>query len=47
MAKQEKTCLFPKKTVICISGMAGTGKAHCLKNSLKNTVLDTFLAATF
>ena len=31
MAKQEKTCSAPKKTVICISGMAGTGKSTLSK----------------
>jgi cytidylate kinase len=31
MAKQEKTCAAPKKTVICISGMAGTGKSTLSK----------------
>jgi cytidylate kinase len=31
MAEQEKTCHFPKKTVICISGMAGTGKSTLSK----------------
>ena len=31
MAEQEKTCSFPKKTVICISGMAGTGKSTLSK----------------
>jgi CMP/dCMP kinase len=31
MAEQEKTCYFPKKTVICISGMAGTGKSTLSK----------------
>jgi cytidylate kinase len=31
MAEQEKTCCFPKKTVICISGMAGTGKSTLSK----------------
>ena len=31
MAKQEKTCGAPKKTVICISGMAGTGKSTLSK----------------
>jgi CMP/dCMP kinase len=31
MAKQEKTCHSPKKTVICISGMAGTGKSTLSK----------------
>jgi cytidylate kinase len=31
MAKQEKTCSSPKKTVICISGMAGTGKSTLSK----------------
>jgi cytidylate kinase len=31
MAKQEKTCTAAKKTVICISGMAGTGKSTLSK----------------
>lgn len=31
MAKQEKTCSTYKKTVICISGMAGTGKSTLSK----------------
>ena len=31
MAKQQKTCAAPKKTVICISGMAGTGKSTLSK----------------
>lgn len=31
MAEQEKTCYFPQKTVICISGMAGTGKSTLSK----------------
>lgn len=31
MAKQEKTCFEPKKIVICISGMAGTGKSTLSK----------------
>jgi CMP/dCMP kinase len=31
MAKQEKTCAATKKTVICISGMAGTGKSTLSK----------------
>jgi CMP/dCMP kinase len=31
MATQEKTCIVPKKTVICISGMAGTGKSTLSK----------------
>jgi cytidylate kinase len=31
MAEKEKTCFFPKKTVICISGMAGTGKSTLSK----------------
>jgi CMP/dCMP kinase len=31
MAEQEKTCSAPKKTVICISGMAGTGKSTLSK----------------
>ena len=31
MATQEKTCAVPKKTVICISGMAGTGKSTLSK----------------
>lgn len=31
MAKQEKTCSEPKKIVICISGMAGTGKSTLSK----------------
>jgi cytidylate kinase len=31
MAKQEKTCTAPKKTVICISGLAGTGKSTLSK----------------
>ena len=31
MAKQEKTCAAAKKTVICISGMAGTGKSTLSK----------------
>jgi cytidylate kinase len=31
MAEQEKTCYPPKKAVICISGMAGTGKSTLSK----------------
>ncbi|MGD0405096.1 MAG: (d)CMP kinase [Candidatus Bathyarchaeia archaeon] len=31
MAKNTKTCLAEKKTVICISGMAGTGKSTLSK----------------
>ena len=31
MAKQEKACTAPKKTVICISGLAGTGKSTLSK----------------
>ncbi len=31
MAKQEKLCVLPKQTVICISGMAGTGKSTLSK----------------
>jgi cytidylate kinase len=31
MAKQEKTCNASKKTVICISGLAGTGKSTLSK----------------
>ncbi len=31
MAEQEKTCNAAKKTVICISGMAGTGKSTLSK----------------
>jgi cytidylate kinase len=31
MATQEKTCVAAKKTVICISGMAGTGKSTLSK----------------
>lgn len=31
MAKQEKTLAAPKKTVICISGLAGTGKSTLSK----------------
>ncbi len=31
MAEQEKNCSAPKKTVICISGMAGTGKSTLSK----------------
>jgi cytidylate kinase len=31
MAKQQNTCAAPKKTVICISGMAGTGKSTLSK----------------
>lgn len=31
MAKQEKTCGTPQKTVICISGLAGTGKSTLSK----------------
>jgi len=31
MAKKEKTCFTTKKTVICISGMAGTGKSTLSK----------------
>ena len=31
MAKQQKTCITPQKTVICISGMAGTGKSTLSK----------------
>jgi CMP/dCMP kinase len=31
MAKQQKTCAAHKKTVICISGMAGTGKSTLSK----------------
>jgi cytidylate kinase len=31
MAELEKTCYCPKKTVICISGMAGTGKSTLSK----------------
>jgi CMP/dCMP kinase len=31
MAEEEKTCSTPKKTVICISGMAGTGKSTLSK----------------
>ena len=31
MAKKENTCGAPKKTVICISGMAGTGKSTLSK----------------
>ncbi len=31
MAKQEKTCETAKKTVICISGLAGTGKSTLSK----------------
>jgi CMP/dCMP kinase len=31
MAKRQKTCAAPKKTVICISGMAGTGKSTLSK----------------
>jgi cytidylate kinase len=31
MAEKEKTCFFPKKTVICISGLAGTGKSTLSK----------------
>lgn len=31
MAEQEKNCNAPKKTVICISGMAGTGKSTLSK----------------
>jgi len=31
MAKQEKTCGTAKKTVICISGLAGTGKSTLSK----------------
>ncbi len=31
MANQQKTCTAPKKTVICISGMAGTGKSTLSK----------------
>jgi CMP/dCMP kinase len=31
MAKQEKTLADPKKTVICISGLAGTGKSTLSK----------------
>ncbi len=35
MAKQEKTCTTPKKTVICISGLAGTGKSTLSKKLAK------------
>jgi cytidylate kinase len=31
MLEQEKTCSVPKKTVICISGLAGTGKSTLSK----------------
>jgi cytidylate kinase len=31
MAERQKTCAAPKKTVICISGMAGTGKSTLSK----------------
>jgi cytidylate kinase len=31
MAKHEETCTAPKKTVICISGLAGTGKSTLSK----------------
>jgi cytidylate kinase len=31
MAKQQKTCITPQKKVICISGMAGTGKSTLSK----------------
>jgi len=31
MAEQEKTCSAPKKTIICISGLAGTGKSTLSK----------------
>lgn len=31
MAEREKNCSTPKKTVICISGMAGTGKSTLSK----------------
>jgi len=31
MAEQEKTCSTPKKTTICISGLAGTGKSTLSK----------------
>jgi cytidylate kinase len=31
MAKRQKPCVAPKKTVICISGMAGTGKSTLSK----------------
>lgn len=31
MAKQQKICANPQKTVICISGMAGTGKSTLSK----------------
>ncbi|TFH23121.1 cytidylate kinase [Candidatus Bathyarchaeota archaeon] len=31
MAELEKTCSTPKKTIICISGMAGTGKSTLSK----------------
>ncbi len=31
MAKKEKTCVAAKKTVICISGLAGTGKSTLSK----------------
>jgi cytidylate kinase len=31
MANQQKTCAAPQKTVICISGLAGTGKSTLSK----------------
>ena len=31
MAEQEKTCSAPQKTIICISGLAGTGKSTLSK----------------
>ena len=42
MAKQEKTCAVAKKTVICISGMAGTGKSTLSKKLAKKYSLRYF-----
>jgi CMP/dCMP kinase len=42
MAKQQKTCAAPKKTVICISGMAGTGKSTLSKKLAEKYELKYF-----
>jgi cytidylate kinase len=42
MAKQEKNCGTAKKTVICISGMAGTGKSTLSKKLAKKYSLRYF-----